>query len=143
MRGIPPQTQVWKCIFIVNNFQGNTYIGDAKAAEENLGATLFDSKKTGGQKRKRNANYDAADVEGYTGPWAKYTDEKTVAVPDPELQKEMDEFTKKVNTFLSFGYDKLQRQMKSRKFRQQQKEAEGPAEETTQLHRMFFYYLFY
>lgn len=23
----------------------------------------------------------------FSGPWAKYKDEKTVAVPDPELQK--------------------------------------------------------
>ena len=107
-----------------------------KAAAENQGATLFDSKKTGGQKRKRNTNYDPSDVDGYTGPWARYTDEKSVAVPDAELQKEMDEIVKKV-CFVLPNVIAFQRQMKSRKFRQQQKESEGVSEETTQLHCMY------
>lgn len=37
-------------------------------------------------------NYDASDIDGYTGPWARFEDQKIVAKPDPELQKEMDEY---------------------------------------------------
>ncbi|PIO56242.1 hypothetical protein TELCIR_22359, partial [Teladorsagia circumcincta] len=74
---------------------GHEYIGNKEAAIENQGESLFESKKTGGEKRKRQANFDPSDIEGYTGPWAKYCDEKTIAKPDPELQKEMDEITRK------------------------------------------------
>jgi len=37
-------------------------------------------------------NYDASDIDGYTGPWARFENQKIVAKPDPELQKEMDEY---------------------------------------------------
>jgi hypothetical protein len=43
------------------------YVGDAAKAEQTAGVSLFESKKTGGEKRKRVTNYDAGDVEGYTG----------------------------------------------------------------------------
>ncbi|KAK6018628.1 WD domain, G-beta repeat protein [Ostertagia ostertagi] len=75
--------------------KSHEYIGNKEAAIENQGESLFESKKTGGEKRKRQANFDPSDIEGYTGPWAKYCDEKTIAKPDPELQKEMDEITRK------------------------------------------------
>lgn len=45
----------------------NKFIGDAKKAEENNGVSLFESAKTGGEKRKRAANYNSADLENYTG----------------------------------------------------------------------------
>jgi pre-mRNA-processing factor 17 len=55
------------------------------------GRSLFESAKTGGQKRRRIVNYDASDIDGYTGPWARFENQVIVAKPDPELQKEMDE----------------------------------------------------
>ncbi|KAK6019087.1 WD domain, G-beta repeat protein [Ostertagia ostertagi] len=93
-----------------------------EAAIENQGESLFESKKTGGEKRKRQANFDPSDIEGYTGPWAKYCDEKTIAKPDPELQKEMDEITRK-------------RQANSRRFKRKQQQQQGDnAEESSVLH---------
>ncbi|VDO09628.1 unnamed protein product [Haemonchus placei] len=102
--------------------KSNEYIGNKEAAIENQGESLFDSKKTGGEKRKRQANFDPSDVEGYTGPWAKYCDEKTIAKPDPELQKEMDEIVRK-------------RQANSRRFKRKQQQQQGDnAEESSVLH---------
>ncbi|KJH45743.1 WD domain, G-beta repeat protein [Dictyocaulus viviparus] len=97
------------------------FIGDIEAATKNQGESLFDSKKTGGEKRKRMANFDSSDIEGYTGPWARYNDEITVAKPDPELQKEMDEITRK-------------RQANSRRFKRKQQQQNESAEETSVLH---------
>ena len=45
----------------------NDFIGDVVKAKETSGASLFDSMKTGGQKRKREVNWDASDVDNYTG----------------------------------------------------------------------------
>ncbi|CAD6194784.1 unnamed protein product [Caenorhabditis auriculariae] len=101
--------------------KGTEFIGDKLKAEEEGGISLFEHKKTGGEKRKRVRNADAADIDGFTGPWAKYEDEKTVAKPDPELQKQMDEIVKK-------------RQEKSRKFKKEQKDNEQMADESTTFH---------
>ncbi|KAE9418037.1 hypothetical protein Angca_008208 [Angiostrongylus cantonensis] len=101
--------------------KSHEFIGDKEAAVKSQGESLFDSKKTGGEKRKRLANFDASDIEGYTGPWAKYSDEKTIAKPDPELQKEMDEITRK-------------RQANSRRFKRKQQQQNEIAEETSVLH---------
>ena len=44
--------------------------------------TVFEaSTKRTGDKRKKDKNTDAADIEGFLGPWAKYKDEKTVMKP--------------------------------------------------------------
>lgn len=52
---------------------GDKLIGDAEAAEEAEFKTVFeDNKKRPLDKRKREKNTDAADIEGYLGPWAKY-----------------------------------------------------------------------
>ena len=40
-----------------------------------------------GDKRKRQRNDDAGDIEGYLGPWGKYIDEKTTMKPDEEEQQ--------------------------------------------------------
>ena len=46
------------------------------------GMTVFEEiKKRPGDKRKRNRNMDATDLDGFTGPWGKFKDEKTVAKP--------------------------------------------------------------
>ena len=38
-------------------------------------------KKRPGDKRKKERNMDASDIDGFLGPWAKYRDEKTVMKP--------------------------------------------------------------
>jgi pre-mRNA-processing factor 17 len=44
--------------------------------------TIFEtSKKRGGDKRKKDKNYDSSDVEGFNGPWAPFADEVTVSRP--------------------------------------------------------------
>ncbi|CAJ0578217.1 unnamed protein product, partial [Mesorhabditis spiculigera] len=100
----------------------NDFVGENKAeAKKNDGASLFDVKKTGGQKRKRVYNYDAGDVEGYTGPWANYVDQVLVSQPDEALQKEMDEIVKK-------------RQKNSKKGMRKAMEEQGNVEETSTFH---------
>jgi len=37
--------------------------------------------KRKGDKRQRQRNDDAGDVEGYLGPWGKFVDEQTVMKP--------------------------------------------------------------
>ncbi|KAI6241236.1 Pre-mRNA splicing factor [Aphelenchoides fujianensis] len=100
---------------------GSALIGDKQKAKQTGGASLFESTKTGGEKRKRTANYDSTDIDNYTGPWAKYNDEKTVAKPDPELQKEMDEIVRK-------------RKMNSKAGKKALEDIEQMVEETTTLH---------
>ena len=39
------------------------------------------TKKRPGDKRKREKNPDASDIDGYLGPWGKFVDEKTVIKP--------------------------------------------------------------
>lgn len=60
----------------------------------------------------------------FLGPWAKFEDEKTVAKPDPELQKEMDEIVRK-------------RKLKSRAGRKAAQEEQHMAEESSTLHSKF------
>ena len=46
------------------------------------GLTVFESAKARpGDKRKRQRNNDAGDIDGYLGPWGKFVDEKTVMKP--------------------------------------------------------------
>ncbi|KAK0422031.1 hypothetical protein QR680_007322 [Steinernema hermaphroditum] len=90
---------------------GNQFVGDVKKAKETAGASMFDGVKTGGEKRKRTRNFDASDVDGYTGPWARYDDEVTVSKPNPELQKEMDEIVKKKRMQSRMGRKKLEEEM--------------------------------
>lgn len=97
------------------------FVGDSKKATENEGESLFESLKTGGQKRKRILNYNSSDVDGYTGPWARFENEEAVAKPDPELQKEMDEIVRK-------------RKLKSRAGRRALQEQQHLTEESSKLH---------
>ncbi|ELU00239.1 hypothetical protein CAPTEDRAFT_169920 [Capitella teleta] len=72
------------------------FIGNADEAEGKDGLTVFEAtKKRPGDKRKRHRNADPADVEGYLGPWGKFVDEKLVAKPTEEVQKEIDEYLSK------------------------------------------------
>lgn len=46
------------------------------------GVTVFEAmQKRKGDKRQRQRNDDAGDVEGYLGPWGKFVDEQTVMKP--------------------------------------------------------------
>ncbi|ESO89247.1 hypothetical protein LOTGIDRAFT_205766 [Lottia gigantea] len=72
-------------------------IGDTITAEEKKGATVFENliKIKSSEKRKREKNKDAGDIEGYLGPWGKYVDEQTVMKPSEEEQKDLDEILAK------------------------------------------------
>lgn len=51
-----------------------------------VGLTVFEgAEKREADKRKRQRNSDASDVEGYLGPWGKFVDEKTVMKPSEVL----------------------------------------------------------
>jgi pre-mRNA-processing factor 17 len=57
-------------------------IGDKTSADANEGMTIFESKKKFiGEKRKKEKNSDASDVQGFHGPWAPFVDEITVSKP--------------------------------------------------------------
>ncbi|XP_066279369.1 pre-mRNA-processing factor 17-like isoform X2 [Branchiostoma lanceolatum] len=91
-------------------------IGDKEAADVNKAVTVFEAKKARpSDKRKRVRATEPEDIEGFQGPWGGYVDEKTVAKPSEEEQKELDEIIAK-------------RQKKGKK------EEEKSAEEKTQLH---------
>nr|XP_002129631.1 pre-mRNA-processing factor 17 [Ciona intestinalis] len=61
---------------------------DAKTVFEKIKARPED-------KRKRIRQNDAADIEGFLGPWGGFVDEQKIAKPDEETQKELDEMTAK------------------------------------------------
>jgi pre-mRNA-processing factor 17 len=53
----------------------------------NQGMTIFEtSKKRAGEKRKKEANNDPGDIEGFHGPWAPFADEITVSRPSEVRQ---------------------------------------------------------
>nr|DBA26576.1 TPA: hypothetical protein GDO54_010817 [Pyxicephalus adspersus] len=91
------------------------YIGSVDEAEKNQGLTVFESGQKKPDKRKKVKGRDASDIDGFLGPWAKYVDEKDVAKPSEEEQKELDEITAK-------------RQKRGKQ------EEEKPADEKTILH---------
>uniref|UniRef100_A0AAX7SPK7 Pre-mRNA-processing factor 17 n=1 Tax=Astatotilapia calliptera TaxID=8154 RepID=A0AAX7SPK7_ASTCA len=93
----------------------NTYIGAVEEAEKHKGLTVFESGLKKSQKRKKVKGGDAGEIDNYLGPWAKYADEKDVAKPTEDEQKELDEITAK-------------RQKKGRN------EDDAPSEEKTILH---------
>uniref|UniRef100_A0A669C822 Pre-mRNA-processing factor 17 n=1 Tax=Oreochromis niloticus TaxID=8128 RepID=A0A669C822_ORENI len=93
----------------------NTYIGAVEEAEKHKGLTVFESGLKKSQKRKKVKGGDAGEIDNYLGPWAKYADEKDVAKPTEDEQKELDEITAK-------------RQKKGRN------EEDAPSEEKTILH---------
>uniref|UniRef100_A0A4X1VB17 Pre-mRNA-processing factor 17 n=3 Tax=Sus scrofa TaxID=9823 RepID=A0A4X1VB17_PIG len=100
----------------LDNHQVSTkYIGSVEEAEKNQGLTVFETGQKKIEKRKKFKENDASNIDGFLGPWAKYVDEKDVAKPSEEEQKELDEITAK-------------RQKKGKQ------EEEKPGEEKTILH---------
>nr|KAF6341034.1 cell division cycle 40 [Myotis myotis] len=71
------------------------YIGSVEEAEKNQGLTVFETGQKKIEKRKKFKENDASNIDGFLGPWAKYVDEKDVAKPSEEEQKELDEITAK------------------------------------------------
>lgn len=71
------------------------YIGSVEEAEKNQGLTVFETGQKKTEKRKKFKENDASNIDGFLGPWAKYVDEKDVAKPSEEEQKELDEITAK------------------------------------------------
>ncbi|XP_056103146.1 pre-mRNA-processing factor 17 [Rhinichthys klamathensis goyatoka] len=91
------------------------YIGAIEEAEKNKGLTVFETGPKKSEKRRKVKGGDASDIDCFLGPWAKYQDEKDVAKPSEDEQKELDEITAK-------------RQKRGKN------EEEAPAEEKTILH---------
>ncbi|XP_040206169.1 pre-mRNA-processing factor 17 [Rana temporaria] len=71
------------------------YIGSVDEAEKQKGLTVFESGQKKLEKRRKIKGSDASNIDGFLGPWAKYVDEKDVAKPSEEQQKELDEITAK------------------------------------------------
>uniref|UniRef100_A0A8D3AUP2 Pre-mRNA-processing factor 17 n=1 Tax=Scophthalmus maximus TaxID=52904 RepID=A0A8D3AUP2_SCOMX len=92
-----------------------SFIGAVDEAEKNKGLTVFESGQKKSEKRKKVKGGEAGEIDGFLGPWAKYADEKDLAKPSEEEQKELDEILAK-------------RQKKGRN------EEDAPAEEKTILH---------
>ena len=40
-------------------------------------------------------NNDTSDLDGYTGPWARFVDEETESKPSEEMRKELDDMLAK------------------------------------------------
>ncbi|XP_073531953.1 pre-mRNA-processing factor 17 isoform X1 [Phyllobates terribilis] len=71
------------------------YIGSVDDAEKNQGLTVFETGQKKSEKRRKVKGTDASDIDGFLGPWAKYIDEKDIAKPSEDEQKELDEITAK------------------------------------------------
>lgn len=60
--------------------------------------TVFESTKLRPlDKRKRQKNNDAADIEGFLGPWGGFVDEQRVMKPSEEESAELEELAAKKN----------------------------------------------
>lgn len=76
--------------------EGRSIIGATEAAEEQNGKTVFESVALRpADKRKRNKNDNASDIEGFLGPWGGYVDEKRVLKPSEEESAELEEILAK------------------------------------------------
>lgn len=103
--------------------EGRVIIGSKEAAEESGGKTVFENTALrASDKRKRNRNSDASDIEGFLGPWGGFVDEKRVIKPSEEEAAELEEILAKRNK------------------RGKQTE-EKPLEEKTVLHSNIFVYI--
>jgi hypothetical protein len=80
--------------------EGLRVIGDKTASEASDLKTVFEaddkSNKRPKDSRKRDANKDSSDIEGYNGPWAKYENEELVSHPPEEDKGYLDEYMAKM-----------------------------------------------
>lgn len=88
-----------------------------QGAYDTDGKTVFESPRPPRPEdtRKRKKNDKPEDVDGFEGPWGKFEDEKTVAVPNEQQRAEIEE-------------------MQSKKFRRYKLPEEKPLEEKAQMH---------
>ncbi|CAN7988885.1 unnamed protein product [Ixodes hexagonus] len=78
--------------------EGHRMIGSSDSASSSNAATVFEKTKSrAGDKRKKVKNNDPTDIEGFSGPWAPFQDEKRNLKPTDEKQEELDEIMSKRN----------------------------------------------
>lgn len=76
--------------------EGKHLVGESKDASPTSVVSVFEKiKPREGDKRKKVKNTNAADIEGFLGPWGGYVDEKKNTKPTPEEQEELDEIVAK------------------------------------------------
>lgn len=73
---------------------GQSYVGDVQSAYDTNGKTVFESPKPK-KKRKQERNDKPEDIEGFSGPWAKYENEESVARPNEQQKAELEEILAK------------------------------------------------
>ena len=70
---------------------------EGEEIKEEEAKTVFEAVKTRPKdKRKRERNDDPGDIEGFIGPWGKFKDEVTTAVPSEEDSKFLEEYLSKM-----------------------------------------------
>ena len=75
------------------------FTGDKQGAENQNFKSVFEVNKIRPlDKRKRKRNDDAADIEGYLGPWAKYEGEETISKPEGEDAEYLEEYLSKMSS---------------------------------------------
>ncbi|KAK0080553.1 hypothetical protein PV325_013758 [Microctonus aethiopoides] len=78
--------------------EGKMLIGATEIAAEKGAKTVFETTTLRpSDKRKRNRNNDAGDIEGFLGPWGGYVDEQRVIKPTEEEAAELEEILAKRN----------------------------------------------
>jgi len=76
--------------------EGDKMIGsEIQAAEAEFKTVFEDNRKRPLDRRKKERNTDAGDIEGFLGPWAKYKDEETVSRPTDEDAAYLEEYLAK------------------------------------------------
>lgn len=73
---------------------GQSYVGDVQTAYDTNGKTVFESPRPK-KKRKQERNDNPEDIEGFSGPWAKYENEEAVARPNEQQKAELEEILAK------------------------------------------------
>lgn len=104
--------------------EANSFVGDLQTAYDTDGKTVFESATVLKQEnRKRVKNNKPEDIDGFSGPWAKYHDEKTVAKPNEQEKAELEEIL-------------------SKRHKRNKIQEEKPLEEKTILHSKFLLRIF-
>lgn len=78
---------------------GKTFVGHLQDAYDTNGKTVFEKTKIDKDKetRKRLKNDVPEDVEGFSGPWARYENEQRIACPNEQERAEIEEMMAKKN----------------------------------------------
>ena len=77
--------------------EGTRMVGSGEGAEAAEFKTVFEDNKTRPKdKRKREQNRDASDIEGYLGPWGKFEDEVKTSEPSAEDKEYLEDYLAKM-----------------------------------------------